>query len=114
MFLQNRLGAEGKHYIILIIISLGDGGSERQVILFFPVLQMANGGSERLRDLPEVHVLEGRCWDVDPGLPDAKRGSLTMTPHCLSGYHLLQPLLEDLAHDAQLCLLHKDAQQQSG
>lgn len=50
------------------------------------------------------------CWDVDPGLPHSKSVCLITTPQCLSGYHLLQPLLENLAYDSQLCLFHKDAQ----
>ena len=50
------------------------------------------------------------CWDVDPGLLHSKSMCQITTPQCLSGYYLLQPLLEDLAYDSQLCLFHKDAQ----
>ena len=111
VLLQARFWAEGKHYVILKTTSQGSGGRGRQVLLFSQLyrwqLKALRGWVACLRFM----IRKGAsCWDVDPGLPHSKSVCLITTPKCLSAYHLLQPLLEDLAYDSQLCLFHKDAQ----
>ena len=111
VLLQARLWAEGKHYVILMTTSQGSRGSGRQELFFSQLYRWQLKALRGWVACWRFMIWKGAsCWDVDPGLLHSKSMCLITTPQCLSGYYLLQPLLEDLAYDSQLCLFHKDAQ----
>lgn len=111
VLLQARLWAEGKRYVILMTTSQGSRGSGRQELFFSQLYRWQLKALRGWVACWRFIIWKGAsCWDVDPGLLHSKSMCLITTPQCLSGYYLVQPLLEDLAYDSQLCLFHKDAQ----